>query len=184
MPGLAAAAIVSEREQDTLDQLYLTLVRPSGVIAAKALNTAGIYLLLMLATLPIFATVMFGVGTDWQQLVFIFGFLTVTALTCAMIGIVCSTIFRRTFLAVTASYVVTVLLMVGGPTYILRFLRALVTGSFYYLSISRNPFLVPSWSSSFAPWRRLRRFNVALCYTYRSPLSRKAPFASSASSSP
>ena len=152
VPGLAAATIVSEREQDTLDQLYLTLVRPSGVIAAKALNTAGVFLLLAFATLPAFATVMFGIGMDWQQLIYLFVFLFTCALSCAMIGVVCSTFFRRTFLAVVASYLVTTLLMFGGPSYVFRFMRVLIVGQFSSIFRIWDPrYLQQSWTSVLSP---------------------------------
>lgn len=155
VPGLAAATIVSEREQDTLDQLYLTLVRPSGVVAAKAFNTAGVYLLLVFATLPVFATVMFGVGLDWQQILYLFVFLFMCALSCAMIGILCSTLFRRTFLAVVASYLFAVAIMVGGPMYFGRFLRAVFTGQLGYLLQIWDRYPQDDWTSALSPLRTL-----------------------------
>jgi ABC-type transport system involved in multi-copper enzyme maturation permease subunit len=152
VPGLAAATIVNERERDTLDQLYLTLVRPSGMIAAKALNTAGLFLLLVIATVPVFAAVMFGVGTDWRQFLYLFVFLAMSALSCAMIGIVCSTIFRRTFLALVAAYVTTTLLMIGGPRYVYRFLLVIATGEPGYLMRNWMPSNIQgNWTTVFSP---------------------------------
>ncbi|MCC6697758.1 MAG: ABC transporter permease [Candidatus Hydrogenedentes bacterium] len=151
VPGIAAYTIVSEREQDTLDALYLTLVRPSGVVSAKALNTVGVYLLLIVGTFPVLATVMFGVGLDWSELAAILGLLTGSAACCAMIGVLCSCLFRRTFVALVASYVATVGLLCG-PWYFLLFLHLLVTGrTFYLFNYVGRGIGRADWSTVFSP---------------------------------
>lgn len=151
VPGIAAYTIVSEREQDTLDALYLTLVRPSGVVSAKALNTVGVYLLLIVGTFPVLATVMFGVGLDWAELAAILGLLIGTAACCAMIGVLCSCLLRRTFVALVVAYVATIGLLCG-PSYFLGILHLLTTGNIGYLfnylgrGIGRA-----DWSAVFSP---------------------------------
>ncbi|MCC6490813.1 MAG: ABC transporter permease [Candidatus Hydrogenedentes bacterium] len=155
VPGIAAYTIVSEREQDTLDALYLTLVRPSGVVSAKVMNTVGIYLLLIVGTFPVFATVMFGVGLDWSELAAILGLLIGTAACCAMIGVLCSCLFRRTFIALVVAYASTIGLLCG-PWYFLLILRVILTGQIFYLfnyvgrSIGRA-----DWSTVFSPLHML-----------------------------
>jgi hypothetical protein len=61
-PGLAGSAIVSEKVNDSYDQLHLTLIRPSGILSAKLGNVLGFYFLLAIAVLPLGGVLFFLVG--------------------------------------------------------------------------------------------------------------------------
>jgi hypothetical protein len=113
VPPLGAATIVSEREQNTLDMLRVTLVRPAGIVAAKFLNTVGFFLLLMTGLVPVLATVFFLLGLDRSQVARAFAVVSSTACACAAIGLVSSSVFRKSFLAIIGSYL-GVLAAIGG----------------------------------------------------------------------
>jgi len=104
MPALGATCIVVEREQETLDMLRTTLIRPSGIILGKLLNTVGFFLVLFVAALPVLSTVFFLVGLDWVQLAQALAVVLSTTFSCAMMGIWCSARFRKTFVAIGAAY--------------------------------------------------------------------------------
>ena len=114
VPGLAAVTVTVEKERDTFDQLFLTLIRPSGVIVAKLANVLGIYYLLMIGTLPILGAIFFLIGVDWQQVVLMFGLVTATAFSCGMGGILCSIFFRKTIVSMSVSYLLA-LCIAGAP---------------------------------------------------------------------
>ncbi|MBI4559701.1 MAG: ABC transporter permease [Candidatus Hydrogenedentes bacterium] len=113
-PAIAATAIVGEKERETFDMLYLTYVRPSGILFAKLINTMGILFLLFIASLPIFGVTFFLVGVDWTQ--FLKGLIIIAAysLTWASLGLLSSSLFRKTLPAVVSAYM-GILVLVFGP---------------------------------------------------------------------
>ena len=130
VPALGAASITVEREQDTFDLLYLSLIRPRSILLGKLFNTCGVYLCVVLATLPVFGTALFTVGLDSRQLLFSFAILFVLALYCGTIGILMSTLFRRGIVALIAAYILVIVLM-GGPRFLLAALFDLLNVGFY-----------------------------------------------------
>ena len=131
VPALGAASIVSEREQDTFDLLYLTLIRPRSILLGKLFNTCGVYMLVVAAALPVYASALFAVGLDTQQLLYSFVLLLMLAAFCGTIGIVMSTVFKRGVVALVASYVLIAILM-GGPKF-------LFDAFFYTLNVGYYP---------------------------------------------
>ncbi len=104
MPAIAAGAIVSEKEQNTFDLVRMSLVRPTSILLAKFVNTVGFFFLLVLATMPVLAVVMLGIGVDQAQLALAIVIILTTGTCCAAIGLLSSVLFRRGFLAVVGSY--------------------------------------------------------------------------------
>ena len=114
IPAMAGASICIEKQQGSFDLLWTSLVRPSGVIAAKMVNILSIFLLLVISNLPIVGVLFFFVGVDWVQFLWGFGLVFLTAVACAAAGLMCSAYFYRTLAAFTASYAVT-LCFLGAP---------------------------------------------------------------------
>ena len=104
LPGLASLALASEREQDTYDQLRLTLISTPGVIMAKLLNVMGFYLLLFAAVMPAMATVFFLVGLDWYEVAWLLWAVFLNVLVCGVLGLASGSLFRRPLLAVLGAY--------------------------------------------------------------------------------
>jgi len=111
VPAIGAGTIVSERQGDTLDMLRLTLLRPTSVILGKLANTVGFFLLLLIAMMPVIGILLSGVGLDWLQLALALLQILATAVTCALIGILCSAYFRKTIFAAAGSYAAVAALM-------------------------------------------------------------------------
>jgi ABC-type transport system involved in multi-copper enzyme maturation permease subunit len=104
LPGLAATAIVEEKTNGTWDQLRLTLISPGSVFFGKLVTVIGFMLLLVVAILPVLASVLFLVGVDWVMLLQSFAGVIWIAVFCSVIGMMCSVLYQRRTSAVTSSY--------------------------------------------------------------------------------
>ncbi len=113
VPALSGGAITLEREQETLEQLSVTLASPAGIVLAKLLNAVGMYVLMVIAAAPVAGTVFLSVGLDWVQIAAVLAVLLATAFFCAAIGLLCSSFFRRSRTALLASYVAMLSLLFG-----------------------------------------------------------------------
>lgn len=104
LPGVAGTAFVVEKEQDTLDSLRLTLIRPSLMVAAKLLSTIAFFTLLVIAMLPVLGSALFGLGLSERQFVEGFAALYIAVFCCGSLGLFCSMWFRKSAAASVASY--------------------------------------------------------------------------------
>src|SRR5690349_18568675 len=52
IPALAGSSIVSEREEETYELLAMTTARPWHVLLAKLLNSAGHFMVMLVAMMP------------------------------------------------------------------------------------------------------------------------------------
>jgi len=118
VPALAGSSIVSEREEETFELLAMTTARPWHVIVAKFVNSAGHYLLLVVAMTPAAASAYFLVGLDITMLLRILLIVSSTALACAAAGVVSSAILRRPMAAVGVSYLAMITIL-GFPQLLL-----------------------------------------------------------------
>lgn len=120
IPSLAASTISAEKEQQTFDLLIMTLIRPSGILAAKLLNTVGFLVLLAVAVMPVFGVTFFLVGFDWRQVWVAVAVIMATTFSCASVGILSSALFRRRFVAVMGAYL-GVAAITLGPSFLATF---------------------------------------------------------------
>jgi ABC-type transport system involved in multi-copper enzyme maturation permease subunit len=117
VPAFAAGTVIGEKQARTFDLLNLTLIRPSGIVLGKLLNAVGLFLILVIATLPVFGTLFFLVGFDLVEVFQVSAVILSTAVACAAIGVLCSCLFRRTGNVVGAAYLGMLMLM-GLPFYL------------------------------------------------------------------
>lgn len=108
LPPIAASAIASERQQDTLVQLSVTLIRPESLLLAKLANTLGFFAMLVLAFTPIFGTLFFLPGVDAIEFVFVVVTVSATALGCAGLGLLASSAASNTTAATILAYLAVV----------------------------------------------------------------------------
>jgi ABC-type transport system involved in multi-copper enzyme maturation permease subunit len=116
-PALTAGAISGERERQTIDLLFVTLIRPFSIIWGKLLASISFVLLLLLISVPIFSLVFLFGGIELDQVFEAFLVTAVTALTLGTIGIAFSTWLRRTLPATVAAYGAAFLLLAGTLVY-------------------------------------------------------------------
>jgi hypothetical protein len=109
IPPMAASAIVSERTMGNYDLLMTSLIRPSGVIIGKMAHIVGVYLLLMVAVLPLVGVCYFFVGVEWQQILLGALATTVAAVAVCSFGLFASSMVQSTRAAVLWAYLLTAL---------------------------------------------------------------------------
>lgn len=103
-PGLTAGAISTEREKQTLNILLTTSQTSFQIISGKLTSSIAFLLLLVVAGLPIYSLVFLFGGVSPGQLGIIFLFYFLTMIAIGGIGIMYSTIIRKTIVAMIATY--------------------------------------------------------------------------------
>lgn len=105
VPPMAAVSICSERQQDSYDLLQMTYIRPLSLAVAKLSHVLGIYLLVVVATLPFVGATFFLIGVDWMQFVATLTLIVMAAFSLSVIGLLCSAKYHQTLPAIMATYV-------------------------------------------------------------------------------
>jgi ABC-2 type transport system permease protein len=103
-PGVAAGAISGERERQTLDVLMVSCVTPLRLVWGKLVASVAFILLLIVASLPLFATVFFFGGIDLEQFLVAQILTVTTALALGAASIFWSALCRRTLVSTVAAY--------------------------------------------------------------------------------
>lgn len=131
-PALTAGAISGEREKQTLDLVLCTRLKPYSLIVGKLFASLSQIILLIAASLPVFSTVFLFGGISMLEILQLFGFYIVTALTMGCIGIFFSTYLKRTTAATVLTYGVVAFLTLGT-----LFITVIYLGMVYNMSYDR-----------------------------------------------
>ncbi|KPN96649.1 ABC transporter permease [Lysinibacillus sp. ZYM-1] len=119
-PSLTAGAISSEREKQTLNILLTTTQSSTQIVIGKLLSSVSFLVLMLVAGLPLYSLVFLFGGVSPSQLVSIFLFYLVTVVAIGSIGVMFSTITKRTIVAMIATY--GSIIFLGGITAFFFFL--------------------------------------------------------------
>ena len=103
-PAMTASAISGERERQTLDLLLVTHTGSLRIVLGKLLESLGLMLLLIFATLPAMCLVLITGSMTLVQVLEGLLFLGVTAFAMLSVGMLCSALLRRTVAATVAAY--------------------------------------------------------------------------------
>ncbi|MDP5273120.1 ABC transporter permease [Chengkuizengella axinellae] len=109
-PGLTAGVISSEREKQTLNILLTTQQSSTTIILSKLFSSISFMILIVFATLPIYSIVFLFGGISPSQVVFIFLFYIFLMFSLGAFGILFSTIFKKTMIAIITTYGTTIFL--------------------------------------------------------------------------
>jgi ABC-2 type transport system permease protein len=120
-PALTAGAVSSERERQTIDLLFVTKLPAFSILWGKLLASMSFVILLLLLSVPIFSLVFLFGGIELDQVFTAFLVTAVTALTLGIIGIACSTMFKRTLPATVSAYGIAFVLLAGSLLFGLLF---------------------------------------------------------------
>ncbi len=112
-PALAAGSISGERERQTLDLLLVTKMSQFSVVMGKLISSMGLIVLMVIATLPIFAVVFYFGGVTLPALLGMIAFILLTACMAGSISIFFSCIFKKTVLSIVMVYLVIGILCFG-----------------------------------------------------------------------
>lgn len=134
-PGLTAGVISTEREKQTLGMLLTTDQSSTTIILSKLAASLSFMLLVVIATMPLYAIVFLYGGISPSQLLLVFLFYVFTMFVLGSFGVLFSTLLKRTMLSVITTYGLTLFLF-GGTGIIYLFLRQIVYQSQHYSSVT------------------------------------------------
>lgn len=129
-PGLTAGAISTEREKQTLNILLTTTQSSTQIIVGKLLSSVAFLILMLVAGLPLYSLVFLFGGVSPSQLITIFLFYLVTLIAIGSIGIMFSTITKRTIVSIIATY--GAMIFLAGITIFLFFVGISMDQMFMY----------------------------------------------------
>jgi len=165
-PTFSAGAISSEREQQTLDLLLVTLAKPSTILVGKVGAALSYLLLTLFGSLPLISLTYSLGGVALRDVAIAYLVMFVAGLTFCSLSFLWSTLIRRSVLAQLTSIVAVVVLVAGFPA--LALLLTAVTAGFTaapsqtyinlsFLLLRTNPFaaiasLIPGFPVPSGTW--------------------------------
>ena len=103
-PALTAGVISSEREKQTLSMLLTTQQSSATIVLSKLVSALSFMTLIVLATLPVYSIVFLYGGISPKQLISVFVFYLFVMLLLGSLGVMFSTLFKRTIVAIIVTY--------------------------------------------------------------------------------
>jgi len=104
VPSIAAVSVTAERDQDTLDQLRLTLLTDRAILRGKAAASMAVALAFLAGMTPIFAVAQFSVGLDNAQIIELVLYVLAFTFMIVEVALACSAIFKRALSSLTLTY--------------------------------------------------------------------------------
>lgn len=148
-PGLTAGTVSSEREKQTLNILLTTAQTSFQIIFGKMTSSIAFLLLMIVSGLPIYSLVFLYGGVAPLQIVIIFLFYFLTLLAIGSIGVMYSTLIRKTIVSMIVTYGTMIFLTVVTAFFLLISVQFSMYGSatptfspFSYFWASINPAVV------------------------------------------
>jgi ABC-2 type transport system permease protein len=137
-PGLTAGVISSERERQTLNIMLTTTQSSSSIILSKLISSISYLILLIAASLPLYSFVFLFGGVSPGQLLTTMGFYLFTILVYGSIGVLFSTLIRKTIVSMVTTYGVT-LFLAGGTAFLALIFMQLTNAYGYTGTQPTNP---------------------------------------------
>lgn len=103
-PALTAGVISSEREKQTLSMLLTTQQSSATIVLSKLVSSLSFMTLIIVTTLPIYSIVFLYGGISPKQLVSVFLFYLFVMLLLGSLGVMFSTLFKKTIVAIIVTY--------------------------------------------------------------------------------
>lgn len=128
IPGVAGSAITVEREQETYDQLVLTGASPWSILVGKLASSTVVFLLAIIAILPIAAVALFLPGVDIYDFLYQMLCLMLLVVVMGAFGLLCSVLIRRSFAAILAAYATCAMAAAGSAFLFAQILNAFGLG--------------------------------------------------------
>jgi len=112
-PPFSATSITYERESNTWEMLYFSLLRPDQVLYGKLVGAVAFLLLLVGFSLPVGATCFLLGGVSLSEMLRCYLVLAMAGVTFGLVGLTCSSLFPSSFSSLIATYLA-LLLLCGG----------------------------------------------------------------------
>jgi ABC-2 type transport system permease protein len=114
-PTFSASAISSEREQQTLDLLVISLAKPSTILFGKVGAALSYLLLTLFGSLPLVGLTYALGGVSLRDIAIAYLIMLVAGVTFCSLSFLWSTLIRRSVLAQLVSILTVIVLVVGIP---------------------------------------------------------------------
>ncbi|OCA85473.1 ABC transporter permease [Bacillus sp. FJAT-27225] len=112
-PGLTAGVISGEREKQTLNILLTTTQTSTGIIIGKLISSVSFLLLMIIGSMPIYSIVFLFGGISPLQVLLVLGYYIFLILVFGSIGVLFSTLIRKTIVSMISTYGVTLFMAAG-----------------------------------------------------------------------
>lgn len=132
-PSFTASSISGERERQTLDLLLVTKMKPMSIIVGKFLSGLSVIALMVFATMPIFALIMYFGGTNMLYIIAVTVYMLLVCCAFGAIAIFFSTVFRKTVISMVFTYIIMGVLV--GVTLIVYAIACQAYGSYYQMAL-------------------------------------------------
>ncbi len=118
-PAFTATAITTEKERNTLESLFATLLGPGRIAAGKIVGSLTFLVLVVVSGVPALAAPLLLGGVGAGEVVVVLGILLLTAAQVGMIGLLVSAVMRRSYQAILLTYgvLLAVCLLVALPVW-------------------------------------------------------------------
>ena len=113
VPVRTASSISGERERQTFDIMMTTGMTPFSVVTGKVMTAIVQSMLFIAASLPIMALSFVVGGMSWSYLFWFFAIALLISIFSASIGILCSSLCKKSVSAVIMSYVFYLIFFIG-----------------------------------------------------------------------
>lgn len=146
-PGLTAGVISTERERQTLNILLTTTQTSTSIILSKLFSSICFLLLLVVGSMPLYSFVFLYGGVSPELLFYVLGIYILMMISFGAIGVMFSTIIRKTIVSIVITYSVA-LFLVAGTAFLFLFLQEIYyspqngTTIFPYIFAMLNPVIV------------------------------------------
>jgi len=115
-PSFTALAISGERERETWDLLYDTLLRPDEIVLGKLVAGVGMMGILIVGSLPMMGACLLLGGVTLGDVAAVYAVVGVSAALFGLLGLWCSATFRNSYRALILCYVF--ILGLAGATWV------------------------------------------------------------------
>ena len=130
-PALSACSIAGERERQTFDLLLITGIGVPRIILGKLMEHFAFLLLLIVGSFPIMMLANVTGGMPISDILMIMLFLAIIAFAALSVGMVVSTLFKRSLSAIVVTYLV--VFAIGISTWIMASCEILAADSYEML---------------------------------------------------
>lgn len=144
-PALTASSISSEREKQTLNMLLTTTQTSTQIIVGKLTASLAFLIVMLIATLPMYSILFLFGGVSPTMLGSVFLIFLLTVFSIGSVGLLFSTITKKTIVSMISTYGVTIFLSIfTGIFFFVGVVNYMPdqTQLFSYIWISLNPFAV------------------------------------------
>ena len=114
-PALTSNAITSEREHQTYDLLRVTLLPARALVTGKYSSGLIFIFLLLITSIPFLSPAFIFGGVSIEEILIGLTILIVTAIAFSAVGIMLSSLFKRTLISTVLAYALAIFMVFGIP---------------------------------------------------------------------